>query len=223
MLFQDKKCLVCDLDGTLRGFSWEALYWTYVARIDYRGKSYKRFFRNLDEFKKWYNFDWQKNDKRIGCAKGIELQNEVENAIFHANYDPYIALFPWLSAIIPELAKIHELAVLTSSSEESARNTLGKFRRYFRVIAGCEHVAKLKPNPEGIKFVLALFKKRGYEFNPDDVVMIGDSEVDIKAGQNAGVKTGAVAWGMRNIKELAVLKPDHLFMKPRELLSAFGH
>jgi len=68
--------------------------------------------------------------------------------------------------------------------------------------------------------LLAIAKEFG--LNPEDLVMIGDSDVDILAGKNANTKTCAVLYGYGNHSQLTELKPDFAVKKPQDLLGLFG-
>ena len=48
-----------------------------------------------------------------------------------------------------------------------------------------------KPNPGMLQSII-----NDYQFNPDEVIMVGDSKVDILAAENAGVKSALVRTGL---------------------------
>jgi phosphoglycolate phosphatase len=52
----------------------------------------------------------------------------------------------------------------------------------------------------------------------DEVLYVGDSEVDIETSRNAGVPIVAVSWGFRDVNFLKTLHPDFLIHHPSELL-----
>jgi phosphoglycolate phosphatase len=56
---------------------------------------------------------------------------------------------------------------------------------------------------------------------PTDTYFIGDSEVDVITGKNAGMITLAVSWGFRDRAVLEEVKPDFLFDTREELLTYF--
>ena len=51
----------------------------------------------------------------------------------------------------------------------------------------------------------------------DEVIYIGDSDVDMLTGRNAGVRTVGVTWGFRSREELASCNPWRLADTPEEL------
>lgn len=202
---------IFDLDGTLVNAPWKALFKAYIAIIKAEEKDYRIFFKNLKEFKNWWELNWQRNILRIGI-KDIEKANKI----FYEIYNPYVCLFPWVDSVIEKLAKSHQLAILTSRHKGSAIQLLGSAVEYFSFVVGAEDVKHLKPNPEGINLILNeilpvwIWRRR--------VLLIGDTTGDILAGKAAGIKTAAVKWGLGNWEELLALEPDYQFRTYKDLL-----
>lgn len=73
-----------------------------------------------------------------------------------------------------------------------------------------------KPDPT---VPLMIAKELG--FTPAETAFIGDSEVDVKTGQNAGMLTVACAWGYRDREDLEKAEPDCLLCEPKELQTLF--
>lgn len=65
-----------------------------------------------------------------------------------------------------------------------------KLAQYFRAIYGGDSFASKKPDPAG-----ALAALRGLGVRPEDAAMVGDSDVDVETGRNAGMATVAVRYG----------------------------
>lgn len=76
-----------------------------------------------------------------------------------------------------------------------------------------EHIAR-KPDPEAIYMILDRFGVK-----KEEALYIGDSEVDIKTGHNAGLTTIGVTWGFRSRKELLEAGALNLIDKAEELLN----
>jgi phosphoglycolate phosphatase len=71
----------------------------------------------------------------------------------------------------------------------------------------------MKPVPFALE---ELSKKFGIVTS--DMVMIGDSAVDIEFGKNGGATTIGATYGFRTIEELKACEPDHLINSFDELL-----
>ena len=55
------------------------------------------------------------------------------------------------------------------------------------------------------------------QMNPENSLMVGDTELDILCGKNANAKTVAVTYGYRSIERLKEFSPDYLIDDLREL------
>ena len=53
----------------------------------------------------------------------------------------------------------------------------------------------------------------------EECIYVGDSDVDMKTAQNAGVKSIGVAWGFRGEEELKSAGADYIIRTPQELVS----
>ena len=73
-----------------------------------------------------------------------------------------------------------------------------------------------KPDP-----TVPLMIASKFGVSPQDTVMIGDSDVDIRTGHNAGMKTIGCAWGFRGYDCLKEAGADIILEKPQDLLTVF--
>lgn len=67
------------------------------------------------------------------------------------------------------------------------------------------------------KIIKKIIKK--YNFDPQEIVYIGDETRDVEAAKKCGLISVAVTWGFNDREVLEKLKPDYLVDKPEELLS----
>jgi len=83
--------------------------------------------------------------------------------------------------------------------------------KYLEFVLYRDDVKKLKPDPEPIKKALKTlgFKKEG-------AVMVGDSEIDVLCGKNAGVKTIGVTFGFGG-EHIKNFSPDFIIDELSEL------
>ena len=88
---------------------------------------------------------------------------------------------------------------------------------YFDAIAGEREGVPKKPDPRGV-FVLA--EELGVPLN--ECLYFGDTNTDMKRGQNAGVDTAGVLWGFRDRAELEAFHPRYLLESPLEVKKIFG-
>lgn len=89
------------------------------------------------------------------------------------------------------------------------------FRDYITSAVGESATVRRKPNPDA---VLAALNELGC--GKDEAVYVGDSEVDLKTAQNAGLQCMLVLWGFRDEDFLRQLPGASLFArKPADILN----
>ncbi|MCS7277966.1 MAG: HAD-IA family hydrolase [Aquificaceae bacterium] len=103
------------------------------------------------------------------------------------------------------------LAVVTNKMEGLSRVILEKLGLlgYFHVVVGGDTYPEKKPSPLPL-----LQSLKRMQSNPEEAIMIGDTEADMKAGRLAGTKRGLALWGyVKLIEEV----PDYSFKTPMEV------
>ncbi|HEY4543005.1 MAG TPA: HAD family hydrolase [Tissierellaceae bacterium] len=107
------------------------------------------------------------------------------------------------------------LAVNTNKKEEYSIEILAKLfpTINFISIVGQGDRFNIKPNPEGALSIIDIFGK-----GKDKVLYVGDSDVDMHTGRNAGVKTVGVSWGFRGKEELINAGANYIVNDPFEIL-----
>ncbi len=118
--------------------------------------------------------------------------------------------------LLRQVGASYDLGLVTTRSREDVQQFLRKFalQDTFKAIVTRQDVKRLKPHPESVRFAA-----RQLGLSPRQCVMIGDTTVDIKAGQRAGALTVAVLCGFGEYAELERLKPD-LILETTVQLSA---
>ena len=110
------------------------------------------------------------------------------------------------------------MAVLTNKPVRPAQaicQALG-LAPFFLNIYGGNSFSTKKPNPEGL---FALMQEAGV--NPDETVMIGDSQVDIQTARNAGAWAIGCTFGLAP-ETLQTVPPDILVDSPAEWTTALN-
>lgn len=198
------KLIIFDLDGVLVHASWEGIYEAYKAVIGFKGKDWRTFFRNFEEFQKWWTPNYIDNERRIDL-KPEEMKEA--HKVFYQTVSPYFYLMGWTHFVLPYLlSKKYKLAILTNRNRKTAIEHLKPILGYFDIVITADELqGKLKPDPFGINFILG---KTG--FSPSEAVMVGDRPEDLMAGIFAGTKTAAVIWehGLSCDGDFEILKPD---------------
>ena len=105
-------------------------------------------------------------------------------------------------------------AVLSNKNDDAvAALCEAHFPNCFEFTQGMRPGVAPKPAPDAL---FALCTRMG--INPEDAVYIGDSEIDVKTAQAAGMRLVAVTWGFRSREMLAKTGAKEMIDAPRELI-----
>ncbi len=158
----------------------------------------------------------------IRCGLG-EFPEDREQALLERFLSLYSAsiwqrsrLYPGIMELLIALAEQNRpLAIVTNKAERLARQLLteaGLIERFACLIGGDTSSAP-KPSPAP---VLAACQALGV--NPDQVVMVGDSEADMRAARDAGVRGVAVSWGYAGVASMNEWPADVIIDRPDALI-----
>lgn len=121
---------------------------------------------------------------------------------------------------IPELldalaARRVKMAIVTNKPDDSTRMMAARLlpRWTFDVIVGATPGLPRKPDPKG-----ALEATRRLGLSPEAILYVGDSDIDMKTANAAGMYPVGVLWGFRTADELIRNGAKVLIRKPLELL-----
>jgi phosphoglycolate phosphatase len=101
-------------------------------------------------------------------------------------------------------------------AEKLVRHFFGDYG--FVKILGQREGQPIKPDPEIVSQILAAVPG----VTRDETIYVGDSNVDMQTGINAGVRTVGVTWGFRSREELAAYSPYALVDSPAGIVEAAG-
>lgn len=160
------------------------------------------------------------------AERGITLQGEaLNNAV--ATFKPIYArrkynttdLYPGIAAMLDQLiAKQIKLGILSNKPHPATLEMVNQLCNHwpFDVIRGHNADAPPKPDPTSAQQLTAQLK-----LNPDQIIYVGDTRVDMLTGKAAGFYTVGVAWGFRPVDELEQSGADQIIQTPDELLTMF--
>lgn len=149
---------------------------------------------------------------------------DIDNAVrlFRKHYAHHLmdnsAFYPNCRETI-EFFSNRKQAICSNKPEDFVRKILASLDclHPFASIIGGDSFKTRKPDPEGLNHLLSQ-----YRFSPDEVVMVGDSAVDIETGKNANVLTCAVTYGMGDLDAIQALKPGWTIDDISELKRLFS-
>ena len=110
------------------------------------------------------------------------------------------------------------LAVLTNKDHDAALPLVERFfGRRFTVVQGALPTFPPKPAAPITRYVL---EQLGAD--PRTTLFVGDSDVDVQTGHNAGLLVAGAAWGFRGATELEAAGADFILEHPDELIALTG-
>lgn len=134
-------------------------------------------------------------------------------------HDSMVQAFPGALAAVAELrARGSRIGVVTSKGRRVARQTMdvcGLTAAVDFMVCGDE-VDRGKPDPEPVHRALQALD---LDDVPEEVVFVGDSPHDLRAGRAAGTQTAAVAWGPLDHRVLHAETPNFFLKRMEDVLS----
>jgi phosphoglycolate phosphatase len=123
----------------------------------------------------------------------------------------YSTVYPYVRETLAQLDG-YKKAVISNKREYLSVKLLNKLSLidFFDMVVGSDTTSEKKPSALP---VLHVIKKFGIE--PLESIIVGDSNYDIEAGRNAGIKTIAVTYGYREKEYL--MNADHIIDRFNEL------
>ena len=102
------------------------------------------------------------------------------------------------------------ISLLTTKQQEQADKIIDyfKLRKYFDFVMGRRNGIANKPSAEPLLFIC-----KGLSISIENTLMVGDTELDVRCGKNAGAKSCAVSYGYREKEFLSKENPDYLIQK----------
>ena len=210
----ERNILLFDLDGTLID-SKRTIAMYFVRTLDQLKISHriteKKVAENLENSFEDINreFELNMNEKEFKIFVDTYRKNYLKDPL------PGTKIYPWVKRTLATLKKRNfKIALATGKQIEVAQKSLKdmKLDIFFDHIQGWEPGLKAKPEPDILQ--RAVKKISGNEQN---AVMIGDTYVDIQAGQAMGIPTIAVLYGFGQRKTLKKYSPDYFMNSFNEL------
>ncbi len=143
------------------------------------------------------------------CFSDFKEHYKSNNAVLTKPYDG-------ISEMLAELSgKGIKLAVVSNKADFAVQSLVKRyFGDVFHCAVGEREGINRKPAPDTVLEVMRILN-----VNNTEVLYVGDSDVDIKTAENAGIPAVSVAWGFRNKAFLQSFKPNYIIDCPEEILA----
>lgn len=104
-------------------------------------------------------------------------------------------------------------AIVSNKPHEFTKEIVNHyFKDKIKIVFGQRNGFDLKPNPDTLLEVINILN-----FDKNDCIFIGDTEIDIKTAKNANIKSVGVSWGYRSLQKLQEEGADYVVSSPIEL------
>jgi phosphoglycolate phosphatase-like HAD superfamily hydrolase len=130
-------------------------------------------------------------------------------------YMPDSILYPGVKVALEYLKrKGVKISLLTTKVQEQAERIINHFEllSLFDYIMGRRDGFQHKPSPEPLIFIC-----KEIEIQPSESLIVGDTELDVQCGKDAGAKTCGVLYGYRTKEQIENEKPDFIISQLDEL------
>ena len=189
--------------------------------ISFVGDGAKNLVRRALDFSLASGFSLSKSADRKACDSAVESVLAWYKEYYYSHSVIKTTLYPGIRGLLETLrAKNKKIGMLTNKPAAIAEKILRAFEieTYFDCVTAPENIKNMKPSPEGLFFTLKkINEKYSARFLPENVIMLGDSAVDIIAGKSFGCKTCAITGGIGSKEKLLAENPDFSFPLASEI------
>jgi phosphoglycolate phosphatase len=146
----------------------------------------------------------------ISSSLASLIEDYRDNCLVHTH------LYPGIEALLFRLQDMGlKLAVFSNKADDLTRIIVQSLMPgiRFRKIVGARPDYPKKPDPSGARLISDYLK-----ITPEQMIYVGDSDVDMLTARGAGMLAVGVLWGFRTKEELLANGADHLLSDPFELM-----
>lgn len=207
------KVLLFDMDGT-------------IAETD------EMIFHSMDELYDLYKNGERRTREEMIYFSGPPIADTLAREFPHMDndfmvqqfldistkyYDLYTTVFPHEIEVLSALKeKGYKMAVVTNKGHQKAEYVLEllKIKPYFDFVIGSGDVQELKPAPECVYKAMEIYKTQ-----KEEVLYLGDNDIDYLTASNAGIDCLICAWGPRKLNILDKCKyVAHSYLDIKDIL-----
>lgn len=207
------KAAIFDMDGTILN-TLEDLCDT----MNYCLEKYHMPERTIDEIRSFVGNGIRKLVERAVAEDTDSKQIDEIFAVFLDYYKDHCAIktrpYDGIAEVIRKLKENGIKTAVVSNKADAAVKDLcdDYFPGLFDFSVGDKEGQRRKPYPDGVFSVMEHFGMTG-----EDVVYIGDSDVDYQTARNADVDVIMVGWGFRSEEFLKSIGVQKVIHKPEEI------
>lgn len=178
--------------------------------------------------------DYTTEEMKYFVGSGVDVLTERAIKKFHVQKERRIELkerynyiygkrkaiktkpYEGISELILSLRKRHIIVALLSNKPH--QDTLDVLDHYFGLQNfdfpfGKREGIPPKPNPQGVELLLETMNLKR-----EEVIYVGDSDIDMQTARNANLTKIGVSWGFRTKQELYQNGADYIIDKPNQII-----
>lgn len=204
--------VVFDLDATLID-SHQAIYLSFRHTYETLGLPPLSF----DEVRRVVGFGLTQTFLELLGEERVPIALRLFRQKYEEIFRQHTLLLPGAREVLETLhARGIQLAIATNKLGRFSREIFRHFGidHLFTAIVGDEDVARNKPHPDMVLFAI---EKMGLK--KEEVIMVGDSLIDVQTARNAGIRVYAVLTGITSREELEKAQPTLVFDNLLDLLN----
>jgi len=211
--YKELQLFLFDLDGTLINSADDI-----AEAVNYALKQLGREPLPNEEIIKHVGYGAKNLMKDVLNTTDEELINKATKlfaSYYLSNPSVYTKPYPYIPETLQLLKqKNKKIGVITNKIAKVSERILKQLNlnQYIDILVGAETTSEKKPSPKPV-----LYACEKLNIPPQKAILIGDSEVDIQAGKNAGTKTGLVKYGYGKINLALAENPDIIFETPKDI------
>ncbi|ADK81495.1 HAD family hydrolase [Sediminispirochaeta smaragdinae] len=125
-------------------------------------------------------------------------------------------MYPGIERLLRQLSQSKlKLAIITNKDLEIASSVIDQRlpSELFDAVVGVDRNTPPKPDPSG-----SLSASKRLSVVPEQVLLVGDSDVDMATARAAGFDALAVSWGYRSLGQLQAAGAPRIVFSPEEIL-----
>ena len=139
---------------------------------------------------------------------------DLFQAYYKKNADKKTGLYPGVKKLVNKLSdENYSIGVVSAKGDIVVKELVESFLGdKVNETLGEKEGIKRKPAPDSILIMMDTLKCK-----PEETIYVGDSEVDVEAAANAGIRCASVTWGFRDKEDLEKINPLYIADNVQEL------
>lgn len=211
----NKKAIIFDLDGTLIDSLTDIALCANEVLKEFNLPTHK-----IEDYKRFVGggaLILMKNCSPSNLSedevlKLFERFKEIYDTAIYSNTKPYDGVYELLDELTK---KEYKIGVLSNKPHKFTLKYVEKFfdKYNFQEIHGQKEEIPKKPHPAG-----AINIADAFDMNTENILFVGDSDIDMQTATNSNMIAVGVEWGFRTVDELIENGAKHIVKTPLDII-----